>query len=48
MKEELSGKLFKSALQNNFPKIIALRVKKEEGTPFPFNSHSPETQRMRL
>jgi len=48
MKAQLSGKVLKSALQNNFPEMITLIEKKGGGTPFPLNSHSSETQRMRL
>ena len=48
MKEQLTGKVLKLALQNNFPKMITLKEKNEKKHP----SHSififSETQGMRL
>lgn len=38
MKEQLSEKILKSALQNNFIEIMMLKEKEREGTLFPFHS----------
>lgn len=46
MKEQLTGKVLKLALQNNFPKMITLKEKNEK--KYPIHFHFSETQGMRL